>query len=163
MATGYEIICRDGKFNVDPWCFYFSLVFELTFLTHALLDILVNLKPLISDFLLKQHETRKNYDDNNNKIINLKLFRKESMQIVFDTLHGIPNTITEDVAVEVISFCFFDGKIDLGSKFEKKLFTNLVEQIKKNENFSKKTLTLCWMYFKALGQFMQVLDNITKF
>lgn len=85
------------------------------------------------------------------------------MQIVFDTLHGIPNTITEDVAVEVISFCFFDGKIDLGSKFEKKLFTNLVEQIKKNENFSKKTLTLCWMYFKALGQFMQVLDNITKF
>ena len=162
MATGYEIICRDGKFNVDPWCFYFSLVFELTFLTHALCDFGVNLKPLISDFLLKQHETRKNYDDNNNKTINLKPFRKQSMKIVFDTLHGIPNTITEDEAVEIISFCFYDGKIELKSKFEMKLCTNLVEQIKMNEDFSKKTLTLCWMYFKALGQFMQVQDNITN-
>ena len=84
------------------------------------------------------------------------------MKIVFDTLHGIPNTITEDEAVEIISFCFYDGKIELKSKFEMKLCTNLVEQIKMNEDFSKKTLTLCWMYFKALGQFMQVQDNITN-
>ena len=100
--------------------------------------------------------------DNKNTTMNLKLFRKQSMQKVFDTFHGIPNTISEDEAVEIISFCFYDGKIELKSKFEMKLCTNLVEQIKMNEDFSKKTLTLCWMYFKALGQFMQVQDNITN-
>ena len=42
------------------------------------------------------------------------------------------------------------------SKFEKSLAKKLVEQIKDNDDFPKRTLALCWMYFKSVDRYIQV-------
>ena len=44
------------------------------------------------------------------------------------------------------------------SKFEKNLTKKLVEQIKDNDDFPKRTLALyaCWMYFKSVDRYIQV-------
>ena len=42
------------------------------------------------------------------------------------------------------------------SKFEKNLVKKLVDQIRDNDDFPKRTIALCWMYFKAVGSYVQV-------
>ena len=73
-------------------------------------------------------------------------------------------------AVEVIAYLYFDGKIEQRSKFEAELCTNLISQIKNNDDISYRTPALCWIYFQAharnpLGHSVKVLNafNWTMF
>ena len=105
---------------------------------------------------MKHHESEKDFEDVQNRTLDLNVFRKDSMRKVFDTLHGIPNEIEIPTAVEIISFCFYKNKIKEGSKFEKSLYKQLIRQIKEDEALSRRTLTLSWMYFKAMGDYTEV-------
>ena len=53
--------------------------------------------------------------------------------------------------VELIAYLYFDGKIDgkQASRFELKMFETLVDQLKNDTNLSRRSLVLCWLYFKA--------------
>lgn len=66
-------------------------------------------------------------------------------------------------AVEVIAYLYFDGKIEQKSNFEVELCTNLISQIKNNDDITYRTLALCWIYFQAhakemLGHSIKVLS-----
>ena len=60
-------------------------------------------------------------------------------------------------AIEIIAYCHFDGKIEQASKFETNLCNDLLEQMKSNENLSKRSLALCWIYLKLVGEFTKAI------
>ena len=62
---------------------------------------------------------------------------------------------------EFIAYCYFDGKIEQGSKFEVEMCETAIDQIKSNLNISGRCLALYWIYFQAhainpLGEFIKV-------
>ena len=80
----------------------------------------------------------------------MNLFRKQSIKIAFDALYGL---INENFAlhelIELIAYLHFDGKLDQGSKFEVQIFETVLEQFKNNDEISRRTRTLVWIFFKA--------------
>ena len=53
-------------------------------------------KRLKNIFGKSRHTARENFQGENNKKFDLSLFRKETIQIVFDALHGIENEEARD-------------------------------------------------------------------
>ena len=67
-----------------------------------------------------------------NKTFNLQQFQKSSIRTVYDSLHGISNNkIPLSNAVEIMTYCLVDGKVEQQSEFEKNLYNELVEQLRK--------------------------------
>ena len=58
------------------------------------------------------------------------MFRKRSMKNFYDALHGITkaNIQLSDV-VEIMAHCVINGEVDKDSKFESRLYDNLLEQL----------------------------------
>ena len=57
------------------------------------------------------------------------MFRKRSMKIIYDVLHGItPENIQLSEAVEIMAYCVINGKVDQKFQFECRLYEDLLEQ-----------------------------------
>ena len=64
-------------------------------------------------------------------------------------------------AIELVALLHFDGKLEMKSKFEVKMYETVVNQIKTHPEMSQRSLALCWIYLQAhsrnsLGQFIKV-------
>ena len=80
----------------------------------------------------------------------MSVFRKQSVKIAFDALYGLINdNIAIHELVELIAYLHFDGKLEQGSKFEVQMFETVLEQLKDNNEISRRTMSLIWIYFKA--------------
>ena len=93
------------------------------------------------------------------------MFRKCSIQKVYDSMHGIS---TENVqiseAVEIMVYCLMDGKVDQKSTFESQLYEQLHDQMVDasvdgiEDSFEretlrpKQTLALVWLYLHIIGK-----------
>jgi len=57
------------------------------------------------------------------------MFRKRSMKIIYDVLHGISiENIQLSEAVEIMTYCVVNGEVDQKFKFECRLYEDLLEQ-----------------------------------
>ena len=53
---------------------------------------------------------------------------------MYDSLHGISTDGVElSEAVEILTYCLMDGKVDQNSLFETYLYNDLLEQLKKDK------------------------------
>ena len=53
---------------------------------------------------------------------------------MYDSLHGISTDYVElSEAIEIMAHCLMDGKVDQKSVFETRLYNDLLEQLKNNE------------------------------
>ena len=64
----------------------------------------------------------------------MKFFRKTSIKKVYDSLYGISTDGVElSEAVEILSYCLIDGKVDQKSLFETYLYNDLLQQLKNDK------------------------------
>ena len=95
------------------------------------------------------------------------MFRKCSIQKVYDSMHGIS---TENVqiseAVEIMAYCLMDGKVEQKSTFESQLYEELLKQMMEalpgcflldayhryDTLVPKETLALIWIYLHIIGK-----------
>jgi len=69
----------------------------------------------------------------------LKKFRKASIRIIYDSLHGISaDAIPLSNAVEIMAYCLVDGKVEQESEFETDLYNELVKQLTEMKDDLKK-------------------------
>ena len=114
-------------------------------------------KRLKNFFGTSRRKARENFKGENSKRFDLTLFRKETIKIVFDSLHGIDNEKARDEnyimkfciaqiphrygfhpldsvklseALEILAYCLYDGKIDQKSEFEKGLYDDIVDELR---------------------------------
>ena len=110
----------------------------------------------LSEFYFELGLAQKNFRAEANKKFDLKQFRKASIRIIYDSLHGISaDAISLSNAVEIMAYCLVDGKVEQGSKFEKTLCDNLLKQFKSSNDLTKRSLALCWIYLKMSGEYTQ--------
>ena len=102
-----------------------------------------------------------------NKVFDLTMFRKCSIQKVYDSMHGIS---TENVqiseAVEIMAYCLMDGKVEQKSTFESQLYEELLKQMMEvlpgcfhlytyhryDTLVPKETMALVWIYLHIIGK-----------
>ena len=116
-------------------------------------------KRLKNLFGKSRRKARENFKGENSKRFDLTLFRKETIKIVFDSLHGIDNekardenfyheiligsdfvsnryvvhlldTVKLSEALEILAYCLYDGKIDQKSEFEIGLYDEIVDELR---------------------------------
>ena len=116
-------------------------------------------KRLKNFFGKSRGKARENFKGENSKRFDLTLFRKETIQIVFNSLHGINNEKARDAtisirlnmftfidillhiihslnvvklsdALEILAYCLYDGKVDQKSEFETDLYNDLLSKVK---------------------------------
>ena len=63
-------------------------------------------KRLKNFFGISRRKARENFKGENSKRFNLTLFRKETIQIVFDSLHGISNDKARDAIIPANIYTF---------------------------------------------------------
>ena len=107
-SEGYEIVCTDGSFHVHEYCLYNS-----EFLYNMLKGLDSTVYPTgratrydflgqldfccwILIFLWIQSKARENFKGEGDKKFDLTLFRKDTVRVIFDALHGISNTEARD-------------------------------------------------------------------
>ena len=79
-------------------------------------------------------KARENFHGEQNKIFDLKKFRKCSIRKVYDSLHGMSKDYVEfSEIIEIMAYCLMDGKIDQKSEFETRLYNDLLEQLKNDK------------------------------
>ena len=105
------------------------------------------------------------------------MFRKCSIQKVYDSMHGISTkNVQISEAVEIMAYCLMDGKVKQKSTFESQLYDELLKQMMEAlpgrfdqndilERFTetstyhrydtlvpKETLALVWIYLHIIGK-----------
>ena len=77
------------------------------------------------------HKAQQKFEGKANKKFALKQFRKTSIRIVYDSLHGLSNeAIPLSNAIEIMAYCLVDGKVEQESAFETNLYKYLLRKFK---------------------------------
>ena len=92
------------------------------------------------------HKAQQKFEGKANKKFALKQFRKTSIRIVYDSLHGLSNeAIPLSNAIEIMAYCLIDGKVDQDSAFEANLYDKLIEQLKEMKAGVRVTKNLAYI------------------
>ena len=93
----------------------------------------------LCEFYFEWGLAQKNFRAEANKKFDLKKFRKASIRIIYDSLHGISaDAIPLSNAVEIMAYCLVDGKVEQESEFETDLYNELVKQLTEMKDDLKK-------------------------
>ena len=77
------------------------------------------------------HKAQQKFEGKTNKKFVVKQFRKTSIRIVYDSLHGLSSeAIPLSNALEIMAYCLVDGKVEQESAFETNLYKNLLKKFK---------------------------------